>query len=351
MQKTQAARRDALWSGAYGLATAVATFEAGYYLADAALLGMAAIAWRSGRRPGWHALLAVPVVLGAIWAPVPWVTLTFALRVALLLLVAPFVRARRWDGQMFLWGLTAGLAVQSLLLLRLVGEFRPAALSLNASQVGQTGLMLFLLTPAWRPHMWTLASAGLHLAVAGARASLGALALWGLLAPARWRTAAVVCTLAAALAIAAANPASWAHLVSPATGGVRIENAVGVAPGTEPPPESRRAVLEAYGANAPEWRLPRFSWHGYGLGQYVQSTGLVRPHNIFLLGAYEMGVFFLIPVGALAWAVATRRFPWRVALVLLALWQLVEEPIGRPEGFYVTAAVLAFHWRPRCATS
>jgi hypothetical protein len=149
----------------------------------------------------------------------------------------------------------------------------------------------------------------------------------------------------AALGVAALHESSWQHFTSSATGSVRIENIAGPQPGATVIPESRQAVLDFYGEAAPPWRDPRLSWLGYGWGQYVSATGLVRPHNVFVLGAYELGLFGLVLVCGAGWCLWKGVIPWRIALVLLALWQLVEEPLGRPEGLYLTAAVLWVHWR------
>ena len=90
-----------------------------------------------------------------------------------------------------------------------------------------------------------------------------------------------------------------------------------------------------------------FRWNGYGLGNYVNVTGLARPHNIFVLLFYEMGVLAAIPVFLLGWAVWNRKIPLSVFLALFLLWQVTEEAAGRVEGFFTTAAVLIAVWRTR----
>ena len=90
----------------------------------------------------------------------------------------------------------------------------------------------------------------------------------------------------------------------------------------------------------PELRPARFTPTGYGLGAYVQGTGRVRPHNIPVLLAFEMGLLALGPLLVLAWAVWRRHIPIPVIVSWIGLWMLVEEPTARLEGHFLIAAVI-----------
>ena len=101
-----------------------------------------------------------------------------------------------------------------------------------------------------------------------------------------------------------------------------------------------RADVVAGDSNPPDLRVARFTPTGYGLGAYVQGTGRVRPHNIPVLLAFEMGLLALGPVLVLAWAVWRRHIPIPVIVSWIGLWMLVEEPTARLEGHFLIAAVV-----------
>ena len=98
-------------------------------------------------------------------------------------------------------------------------------------------------------------------------------------------------------------------------------------------------------AQDPELRFWQNVTIGYGIGQFINETGLIRPHNVFVLLFYELGYLVIVPVGLFAWAIYTRRVPLPTALSLIVLWQFVEEPSGQLEGMFISAVVFACAWR------
>lgn len=78
--------------------------------------------------------------------------------------------------------------------------------------------------------------------------------------------------------------------------------------------------------------------YGYGFYGFCESTGQPRPHNIYVLSFYELGILFL-PFWALV-MYAARRLSYIQILPLLALGLVNDDLFGRPEGVYLIAAWL-----------
>lgn len=85
-----------------------------------------------------------------------------------------------------------------------------------------------------------------------------------------------------------------------------------------------------------EVRAIEHTTYGYGFYGFCASTGQPRPHNIYALSFYELGVLFL-PFWALI-IYAARRLNYVQVLPLLALGMVSDNLFGRPEGVYLVAA-------------
>lgn len=85
-----------------------------------------------------------------------------------------------------------------------------------------------------------------------------------------------------------------------------------------------------------EIREIRHTTYGYGMYGFCASTGQPRPHNIYALSFYELGVLFL-PFWAMI-IYAARRLSYVQVLPLLALGMVSDNLFGRPEGVYLIAA-------------
>lgn len=84
-------------------------------------------------------------------------------------------------------------------------------------------------------------------------------------------------------------------------------------------------------------------WYGYGYHSYVLETGLQRPHNIYVLSWYELGVLS-IPLWLLVLIAIWRYLPVRSSAVLLIIGLNTDELFARPEGLFVIfGLVLSAH--------
>lgn len=77
-------------------------------------------------------------------------------------------------------------------------------------------------------------------------------------------------------------------------------------------------------------------WYGYGFHSYVLETESQRPHNIFILSWYELGIFsipfwilllFALPIPP--------KFPFRFVAIVIPVGLMTDEFFSRPEGLFV----------------
>lgn len=305
-----------------GALLAVGTFDQAFGAVAVALAFWALWLTRKQTPPMIGILLAGSIAATAPIAHDPWPPLMIAGLVLAVAVVGRHVR-RNWSVDSFFVGLWVGVAVQVYAVFVTLGEQRPALLSLNASQVGQTGLMFWLILPELSKlkRIQAFIPASIFLAVSAARTPQIAALVYLVARPNRSRLimfAVILLMFGGALFM----QGNWDRLIS--TDGIttRIQHLADV----------------------------EYSWFGVGVGNYVAATGLVRPHNVFVLLVAEMGVFALMPIFLLGWAVFTRRIPFSVFLSLFVLWQFTEEATGRIEGMFTTYVVLLAVWRPQAST-
>ena len=346
--------------------------------------------------------MAGAIYLTALASIAPSMPIILGTFVLALLVVADYVRAD-WNLRSFFIGLLYGVSLQLAAAILTWGTPRPPLLSLNASQVAQTGLVFWLIVPelkfgerwaGWFP-------AALLIGVSVARAPIASVLLYFFARPCKQFGLMLVALISvfvfashsqgnlqrfmpdtvkeaaeSRLALLGfpdlklpdiklpdrANEDRESVMVPAPTAAVATDNVV------LPEPTQNLTAIAVTERLAPDKQVIRtgtdlltgrdisetpitketsFGWNGYGLGNYVNVTGLIRPHNIFVLLYWEMGLLAVVPVFLLGWAVFTRRMPFSVFLALVLLWQFTEEAAGRVEGFFTTAAVLVAVWRTR----
>jgi hypothetical protein len=336
-----------------GIVLAIGTFSSGWIVADSVLMGWAG--WLVYKRqiaiPWWLIVLAGTVTLSAVLGSDRGTTLYMAGHILLLGIVGIHIhRSGVRPGDIAI-GMVIGLVAQTAGLLAAWSVHRPSGFALNASQLGQTGLAVLMVTPRFGG-LAGIATAAITIGVSQSRAAVAAGALFTAASfrKDRWIVFLVVASVFVIAAISQ-GPDALKRL------GISIDNnsrsvhtdqiegtistrvdlifAAGY-------PGRAGVVAEAVLDNVepPELRAPRFTLTGYGLGGYVQGTGLVRPHNIPVLMAFEMGLLTLGPLLVLAWAVWRRYIPIPVIVGWIGLWMIVEEPTARLEGHFLIAAVI-----------
>ncbi len=316
------------------------TFTSLYPIVATILVFWAAvITWRCKRTPPLLGLLlAVAIYLTSLGSVEPLMPLALGTIILAVIVVSDHVR-REWDLQSFFIGLTAGVAPQVFAAFTTFGAARPGLMSLNASQVAQTGLVFWLVLPEMKARAQWLGwlPAAVQMAVSVSRVPLFVAVVYFALKPTKQR--AVMLFLIIVLFIYAGYAQGQISRVLPPQLIKAAELRLGL---ISSPIESSQA---AAGSISDSVVSPEFEISGFGFGNYINHTGLVRPHNVFILMFFEMGILALIPVLMLGWAVFTRRLPMAVFIPLFILWQFTEEANGRVEGFFTTAAVLTAVWR------
>ncbi len=326
-----------------GVLLAVGTFDSSVLFVSSLLILWAL--WESRRElppiPGL--LLAGSIAATAPLSAISWHPLAISGVVLALFVLARVVR-REWDSNSFFSGLVVGVIPQVIVAVLTWGDARPGLLSLNASQVAQTGLLFWFILPALDLKSQRLAwlVAGVQMAVSLSRAPMFAALVYVLQKP-TWRRLSMFGGICGLFVVAMysqgqtirISPGALTDSMEIRTGLVDIGGSVMIVDGngfeitTDPT----------------KYTEPRFTLTGYGNGNYIAVTGLVRPHNVPLLMVYEMGILAIVPFVLFGWAVLTRRIPWAAALSMFLLWQVVEEPAARFEGMFVTAAVLIALWQ------
>ena len=330
-----------------GCVVAISTFHGGWQLADLAAAGVAVYLIARRVKPPWW-----PLALSLAILPGLFVTQNATMTAATLVrcFTLPFVLAwvvslPGWTAARFAVGVATGLAAQTLGLAVMMHVPRQSGLTVNPSELGQVGFMLFLMMPLRRGWMTggVLATAAITLAAAAARVPLVGIVVFAALSRSkRWITVAVILVGVTLIALAAKGELGR---LAPGniTAGV-VERADITVPKASAPVTLPLGVQYTGQKCEPQG----FKWLGYGAGSFGATTGCVRPHIAPLVAVYELGVFAVIPALLAAWALWTRRLPWVLALTLAVVWMAVDEPLALPQGHYVLAAVLAV-WcsRPR----
>lgn len=339
-----------------GALLTVGTFDSSVLFVAAILIIWAV--WESRRElpPVPGLILAGSIAFTAPLATVAWHPLVISALVLAIVVLGRSIR-RQWDSQSFFLGLIAGVTPQIVAAFFTWPSNRPGLLSLNASQVAQTGLVFWLILPSLVPSSQRFAwvAAAIQMSVAVSRAPMAVGFVYVVLNPSRLRLLmfAGICVLFAGALISQGlgdrlNPGELREAAQTRSDLIKpsAETETGESKPVFIPVElpTGQIVIEAT-TDSSKYNLPRFTWTGYGNGNYLDATGIVRPHNVPVLLFYEMGLLALVPFGLFGWAAVTRRIPWGVAFSLFLLWQVVEEPAGRFEGMFTTAAVLIALWQ------
>lgn len=281
-----------------------------------------------------------PVVLGVAailllttaWTPDPAAAALAAFRVVALYSLA---RTMRLDWRF--WGAAgAVLVVQiAVVAVQLPENSRPWGMSMNASVLGQAGMIFSA------GGMGPLGAVTLGLSTARS-AALG-LAVYTVFKR-RWGAWAIA-FLAAAVFLVSMHQLTPGRLqlgdiARPGFDGGILPSAQlrvdGITEGTVAPPPAD--------SEAPPIRERVWSWHGYGYHGYYLSTGLQRPHNLWVLSWWDLGVLAVPFWGLVFYGCWRLRNPMVPAL--LAMGMITEEMISRPEGFYMVAIAMAGQLRP-----
>ncbi len=325
---------------AIGCVVAISTFYSGWQVADLAAAGVAVYLIARRVRPPWWAVALSLAILPGLFVTQN-ATMTAATMVRCF--TVPFVLAWAtslpgWTAARFAVGVATGLAAQTLALAMMMHVPRQSGLTVNPSELGQVGLMLFLIMPLRSGWMTggILATAAMTLAAAAARAPLVGIIVFAVLSRSkRWITLAVIVVGVTLIAMAAKG-----ELKRLAPGNITAAVATRVDISV---PKAGAAVTLPVGVEDTGSRCePQgFKWLGYGAGSFGATTGCVRPHIAPLVAVYELGVFAVIPALLAAWALWTRRLPWALAVTLAVVWMAVEEPLALPQGHWVLAAILA----------
>jgi hypothetical protein len=87
-----------------------------------------------------------------------------------------------------------------------------------------------------------------------------------------------------------------------------------------------------------------------GFAAYNFSAAPPKPHNIFVLLWYELGVFIAVPVGLAIYAWRSGILPWQLLVIYAAYGLFVEAPVGRADGHF-TVGILVIYFAARAARS
>ena len=101
---------------------------------------------------------------------------------------------------------------------------------------------------------------------------------------------------------------------------------------------TRDIVIDSF-ENPPKYNKPEFNILGYGLGGYLQATGIQRPHNFYLLSYYELGIISIYLFGLLVYMFYKKKINRNIFISLLLLGLFTEDLLIRPEIQYMTTAL------------
>lgn len=298
-------------------------------LADFLLI--AYVLWQPRQRLHSHWIvwsLAGIIGVTALWSPDPLSAVLAALRVIFLYSVARSLTVDRkfWSGA------GAVLAVQLVIaLVQLPTEARVFGLSLNASQMGQTGFV-FMATPlapiaALTLGLSTARAAALGLIVLNISRRSRRLFAWSVLAAVIFMTVMLWKTPDRISPVGIVHSYTDRELLAE---GTVSETSV-----------SAQELRDACGEpRVRAWKVVGYGWHGY-----CASTGLQRPHNLWILSWWDLGVL-AVPFWTLAAVGAWKSRQYGMIAALVAVGMITEELFARPEGFYMIAVALGALKRP-----
>ena len=264
---------------------------------------------RNYRPPGWTFLLLGSIWIFSINGANPVLSLSWGGRIWILAFICSWA-ATRTKPEYIALGFTTALTLQTLgAVPHLFDTTRGwVGLSWNLSVLSHSGLAMLLMTTKIRS--FTFISAVLTLVAAGARAPVGAVVLWAILRPNRASVVAVLLVLALF---------TYNHneRLDPGV----ISNAF----------DTRAELLGEYDP-----------WRPAGFAAYNYAAPPPKPHNIFVLLFYELGVFVVVPIALAIYAWRQGIIPWQLLVVYGAYGLFVEAPVGRADGHFTLAAVLTY---------
>ena len=213
--------------------------------------------------------------------------------------------------KLFRWGmiLTLGIAMLAQIEITWFGDIRPEALSKDASILGLSGMSF----------------ASPLAGFSGSRTAVAGIWLFAILTL-RWTPfiLAIVATLAlfyAALFV----PESVQRFTIEA-----VQHA-----------DSLRDTISVSPVEAP--------WYGFGYHSYNFETGAQRPHNIFILSWYELGLLSIPFWTFVLFSIKLAAIPWRIIAIFIPVGLLTDEFFARPEGLFVifSLGLMAYYWPAR----
>ncbi len=264
--------------------------------------------------------VVVPLAMSLIWSLNPNDGVQTVIRIVVLSLVIPTYKFRGEYNRIVFVSL---VMLFGLVFFQSLETARPNGIHMNASSLGQSGFAFM------SSKFWPVALAGgMILSFSIARAPLLVFFVFAIFSRNRLiRSTAIITTIIFF---------SMAFLQTPER--VIIS---GISDGIE----RRIETLKPSKAVNNECGLERaleYKLLGYGFQSFCMSTGNVRPHNIYILSVYELGVL-AIPFWFGIFLLA-RKFPIKVVAPLFILGLLTEELFGRPEGVYLIAIWLLYTW-------
>ncbi|NGX63814.1 MAG: hypothetical protein KR126chlam6_01228, partial [Candidatus Anoxychlamydiales bacterium] len=168
----------------------VGTFASGYLIISAVFIGWALwITWKAKRSPPMPGLLlAGAIYLTSIGSIEPLMPIAMGTIVLSLFIIGRHIRSG-WDTYSFVVGMIAGSGIQMYAAFTTWGDVRPPLMSLNASQVAQTGLVFWIVLPELKkPDQWyAWLPAALHIGVSIARVPIAAAVVYFIARPSKTR--------------------------------------------------------------------------------------------------------------------------------------------------------------------
>ena len=232
------------------------------------------------------------------------------------------------------------LIIQTLIVpFELFHHPRAAGVSINAYMLGEVGLALFMMIPR-RGGVLVWVTSAVYLAGSLTRSTMGVAVVYSLLRRDRWLVigALGICLLFAMVLVVKSH--GGLSRLDPQA--IRTAAEIRWALNTGEI-QSRNTVIDALGPLAPEYSPAAITWMGYGLGGYVAATGLQRPHSLFVLLAYELGVFGLGVLSMIVYWVYKGHMPLSFFITLGLLGLFTEDLAIRPEIQYIFFAVAVVH--------
>ncbi len=292
---------------------------------------------RGHKPPSWSYLLLASLWVSAIGGGAPLVTGYWGGRIWLLAVLGSWAY-RRITPEYLALGFIQALALQTGLgVLHLFDQHRSwIGLSWNLTVLSHTGLAALIISTRLRS--WAYVTALVLIPVAGARAALGAGVIWVVL---RRRPVLLIGLLpiiglfyfghSERLQFESVS-AAYENRTTLLVRDVEDPTATGSSykPGQERSRESSAPVRRA-GFYEP-----------VGFAAYNFAGIPPKPHNIFYLLWFEIGILIAIPIALAIFAWRRGFVPWELLAMYAAYGWLVQLPVGRADGHFTVALLMLF---------